>query len=608
MFCNNCGTKLKKDQNYCSNCGKKTLYLEQQEKTESNDVKNSIKNNKTYGQIKKLFDHIINDYITKTKKANYQIYTIEEYEKVIVFDCGHITYFGIEPESFPIYYENDNLYKLCSDYNIIFQNLILNNEFIFDEYAFMKNYPHWSKLFDYHEIEPSYVFSENDINKRPDREKQQYYRIFDYVTKKLPELNLYTRYIEHQQNNLDISSSYSYKKLLKNYDEMLNDFISDYLIDYNYKIFEINEHEKVFSIEDDCVIYFGLKGISDELYDGSPKNKDSEFISLSYHYVFQELTYNGFFKFNRTKFAKEHKGYIIYIIFYYEMISKDYLPGTNYNYPRLLNINNYSIVKEKFPNLKLKEINENWPGILYNFIIYEFSYKGENGFAIAKTLNSLPNKMGRTIFKKWEDDYGYMMYNASIKTDTSWGKAQKKLIEDMKNSNWENVKKTSTSRSIFAEKVQYFSIPRYIKKESEITKIKDQLLEDAKNNKFPDIERITYDLTKYKWKSEELMYECVKKVFKGKKVIHQYRPYYLRQMSYDVFVCGKNLAFEYQGKQHFEPIEIFGGEENFLKQQKRDELKKELSKKNNIKLIYINYWEDITVELIKEKVKEIEKV
>ena len=70
------------------------------------------------------------------------------------------------------------------------------------------------------------------------------------------------------------------------------------------------------------------------------------------------------------------------------------------------------------------------------------------------------------------------------------------------------------------------------------------------------------------------MFEYVKKIFKNSTVIHQYRPYYLKykngQLSYDVFVCGKNIAFEYQGKQHFEPVEIFGGEKNFLKQQERD--------------------------------------
>ena len=75
-------------------------------------------------------------------------------------------------------------------------------------------------------------------------------------------------------------------------------------------------------------------------------------------------------------------------------------------------------------------------------------------------------------------------------------------------------------------------------------------------------------------------------------------------MSYDVFVYGEKIAFEYQGKQHFEPVEYFGGKEHFEEQRKRDELKLKLSKENGIVLIYVNYWEDISTEAIREKVMD----
>ena len=108
-----------------------------------------------------------------------------------------------------------------------------------------------------------------------------------------------------------------------------------------------------------------------------------------------------------------------------------------------------------------------------------------------------------------------------------------------------------------------------------------------------------------------MCYTHVKELYKRNKVIHQHRPYFLRtelgQLSYDIFICGKNIAIEYQGKQHFEPIELFGGKENFETQQKRDEKKRKLSKENNIHLVYINYWEDITKELIKRKISDVLK-
>lgn len=59
---------------------------------------------------------------------------------------------------------------------------------------------------------------------------------------------------------------------------------------------------------------------------------------------------------------------------------------------------------------------------------------------------------------------------------------------------------------------------------------------------------------------------------------------------------------EYQGQQHFEPVEFFGGDGAFQDVQRRDKIKAELSRANGVKLVYINYWEDITPALIIERV------
>lgn len=50
-----------------------------------------------------------------------------------------------------------------------------------------------------------------------------------------------------------------------------------------------------------------------------------------------------------------------------------------------------------------------------------------------------------------------------------------------------------------------------------------------------------------------------------------------------------NIFIEYNGRQHYEPVEYFGGEEAFIKQVKRDNRKKLLSNDNNIILIEIKY-------------------
>ena len=56
---------------------------------------------------------------------------------------------------------------------------------------------------------------------------------------------------------------------------------------------------------------------------------------------------------------------------------------------------------------------------------------------------------------------------------------------------------------------------------------------------------------------------------------------------------------EYNGKQHYEPIDYFGGIETFRIQQKRDEMKKEYARKNNIPLITVRYDEDVDEVLSK---------
>lgn len=77
-------------------------------------------------------------------------------------------------------------------------------------------------------------------------------------------------------------------------------------------------------------------------------------------------------------------------------------------------------------------------------------------------------------------------------------------------------------------------------------------------------------------------------------------------MSYDIFICGLNVAIEYQGKQHFEAVDFFGGEEGLESIKRRDAEKAELSKVHNIRLVYINYDEKVTPLLIKSRVEGLD--
>lgn len=57
----------------------------------------------------------------------------------------------------------------------------------------------------------------------------------------------------------------------------------------------------------------------------------------------------------------------------------------------------------------------------------------------------------------------------------------------------------------------------------------------------------------------------------------------------DFFIPEKNIAIEYNGRQHYYPVKRYGGEEKFILQQKRDEMIRNYCKDNNIKLIEFKY-------------------
>jgi glutaredoxin/DNA-directed RNA polymerase subunit RPC12/RpoP len=111
----------------------------------------------------------------------------------------------------------------------------------------------------------------------------------------------------------------------------------------------------------------------------------------------------------------------------------------------------------------------------------------------------------------------------------------------------------------------------------------------------------------YKNKSEEKLFNIVKEIFINDEVARRARPKFLMGQEIDVFLMEKKLGFEYQGQQHFQPIDFFGGEKGLEYVQLLDKKKLKLCVENNITLIYINYFEVISKELILNKLMEANK-
>ena len=67
----------------------------------------------------------------------------------------------------------------------------------------------------------------------------------------------------------------------------------------------------------------------------------------------------------------------------------------------------------------------------------------------------------------------------------------------------------------------------------------------------------------------------------------------INNLKFDFFLPKYNMCIEYNGLQHYTPIDFFGGEESYKLQLKLDKIKLEYCNANNIKLLIISYKDDI---------------
>ena len=82
------------------------------------------------------------------------------------------------------------------------------------------------------------------------------------------------------------------------------------------------------------------------------------------------------------------------------------------------------------------------------------------------------------------------------------------------------------------------------------------------------------------------------------------------QLSYDFSIPSKKYGFvliEYNGIQHYESSEFFGGDEQLKKQKEYDRLKKEYAKKHGYKLIIVKYTYDTYGDVAEYLEKELKK-
>ena len=72
---------------------------------------------------------------------------------------------------------------------------------------------------------------------------------------------------------------------------------------------------------------------------------------------------------------------------------------------------------------------------------------------------------------------------------------------------------------------------------------------------------------------------------------------YKKCLPFDFYLPDYNICIEYDGEQHFRPIEYFGGEDGFVERKRNDAIKNAYCNKNNITLLRVAYNQDVEIIL-----------
>lgn len=106
------------------------------------------------------------------------------------------------------------------------------------------------------------------------------------------------------------------------------------------------------------------------------------------------------------------------------------------------------------------------------------------------------------------------------------------------------------------------------------------------------------------WTNETILYQIICSLFPSYKILRHYRPKFLKGLELDIYIQEINLALEYQGIQHFQPVEHWGGVGALTLLQERDGIKKRMCGRYKIKLVYFDYTEGLSSMYVAEKIKD----
>lgn len=107
------------------------------------------------------------------------------------------------------------------------------------------------------------------------------------------------------------------------------------------------------------------------------------------------------------------------------------------------------------------------------------------------------------------------------------------------------------------------------------------------------------------WIAEANLLRIVQSLFPDRNVVHQASPDGMGRQRFDVYIPELKLAIEYNGEQHYYPIERFGGQTGFESTKLRDQEKRKKAQEVGIVIVEFRYDEDITPDLVRTRLEAV---
>jgi len=140
----------------------------------------------------------------------------------------------------------------------------------------------------------------------------------------------------------------------------------------------------------------------------------------------------------------------------------------------------------------------------------------------------------------------------------------------------------------------------------EFAELQDQLQADHKEIMDTVENEVRQAFGHYKkgnrWTSETILYQLVESNYPDHTIKRHYRPDFLDGLELDIFLEEAEVGIEYQGIQHYEAVDHWGGEEGLKQRQERDQKKKELCDEHDIALVCIRHDQELTDTLIEQTI------